>query len=281
MGRAELALATLLVAAGCAGRPPCPPARPVPADAAPFLWEVRSPDGGSVLYLFGTVHVAAAADVPASAWAKLAGAPAFVAELPDLDPETFHRLSRLPAGPGLDQLLAAGDWYDLRDALLGKVREDALRRLRPWYAMSLLTNAEVPPPDVGMDAALSARARRQGARLVFLETWAEQLAALNASVGVADLAAAIHERHEMRCVLRDMLLGYRAGDLAAAQGQLDAAQTDTLLAARNARWLPQLEAVLADGGGFVAVGLGHLTGPRGLPALLAARGYAVRRLARP
>jgi uncharacterized protein YbaP (TraB family) len=54
-------------------------------------------------------------------------------------------------------------------------------------------------------------------------------------------------------------------------------QSEALLAERNRRWLPQIERYLAGGGAFVAVGLGHLLGGAGLPAMLAHAGYAVER----
>jgi uncharacterized protein YbaP (TraB family) len=50
-----------------------------------------------------------------------------------------------------------------------------------------------------------------------------------------------------------------------------------VLAGRNRRWLPQIEHLLDAGGGLVAVGLGHLLGDAGLPALLERAGYRVAR----
>jgi uncharacterized protein YbaP (TraB family) len=48
---------------------------------------------------------------------------------------------------------------------------------------------------------------------------------------------------------------------------------------RNHDWIPKLEPILAGGGAFIAVGADHLTGGRGVIALLAARGYATTRVA--
>jgi uncharacterized protein YbaP (TraB family) len=62
---------------------------------------------------------------------------------------------------------------------------------------------------------------------------------------------------------------------------LDPAYGDRLLAERNRRWAPLIERYLEHGGGFVAVGLGHLLGDGGLPAMLERAGYRVTREAAP
>jgi uncharacterized protein YbaP (TraB family) len=58
---------------------------------------------------------------------------------------------------------------------------------------------------------------------------------------------------------------------------LDPVHGDRLLADRNRRWAPRIERYLEHGGGFVAVGLGHLLGERGLPTMLERAGYRVTR----
>lgn len=276
MLRAALVLVLALTAACGAARPACPIA-PLPP-GPPFLWKVQR-DGGPALWLYGTIHNEGEAAVPAAAWDALETSPRFASELGDLepDPDQLRELARLPRGKGLDFLLPSDDWWELRDALTGVVREDDLRRLRPWYAMSLLTGKFAPSPSPTMDVALAARARRRGLPVDHLETWAEQLPQVADAVGIPDLQEALHARHTMRCDLDRMKTSYEAGDAERMTLHLNVAGSGALVTARNARWLPALEAYLAGGGAFVAVGLSHLLGDGGLPALLAARGYTVTR----
>lgn len=65
--------------------------------------------------------------------------------------------------------------------------------------------------------------------------------------------------------------GYSAAEIAA----LD----DVLLNDRNRDWIPKLETLFANGDVFVVVGADHLIGPRGVIAMLAARGFKTARIA--
>jgi len=270
-------IALALALAACGGAPACP-LPPKPATVQPFLWKAQKADG-PVIWLYGTIHNAGADDVPAAAWAALDSAPALVTELGDTepDPEKTVELARLPSGKGLDQQLPAGDWYDLRDALRGSVKEADLARARPWYAMARLTAKVAPSPSPTMDFAIARRARGKGKPVEALESWEVQLQALAASVTIADLQQAIHERSTMACTLGKMKATYDRGDLPAMTAILVIPQTRALVTERTKAWIPKIEALAAGRGGFVAVGLAHLAGDDGLPALLAAAGYTVAR----
>ena len=271
------ALVAFTTACGSAA-PKCTIDVPRPADPPPFLW--RATKDGTTVWLYGTIHNGGAAEVPPVAWAALVAAPRFASELGTSEPdgERLAELARIESGKTLDHLLPADDWYELRDVLRGTIREDELRRYRPWYAMSRMTAKLAPSPSPTMDFALASRARDAGKPVDALETWHDQLATLAAAVTVDDLRDAIRARKRVACELAGMRAFYVAGDLEAMQKWLAMPNSEQLLGARNRKWLPQIEGYFASGGAFVAVGLGHLIGDANLPALLAERGITVERV---
>lgn len=244
-----------------------------------FLWKVHK-DAGPTLWLFGTVHDLGLDGVPPTALAALDGAPRFASELgtSEADPDVMRELTRQKSGPGIDQTLPPDDWYDLRDTLAGTIKEDALRRVRPWYALILFDQKVSPKAATSMDVDLGKRAKGHKLAVDALESWEEQMKALDQIVTVADLSEAIRARNAMRCEPARLRAAYRTGDLALMMSLLVVDRTaEPLLWARNRAWQPKLEAYLANRGAFVAVGLAHLLGDKGLPAMLAAAGYTVER----
>jgi uncharacterized protein YbaP (TraB family) len=280
LGRSWSALAALVVAAACTAPPPaCPSAAPRAMRAAPLLWRVEG-GGPSVVWLYGTIHDAGAGDVAAAAWPRLDASAVFVSELGADEPDALqlNALARLPWGKVLDQLLPADDWWDLVEAMLGAMSEDELRHARPWFALVRLRSHVARAPRPSMDVAMAEHAAARGIAVEALESWRDQLAALDASVDAADLSRAIRERGAFACQAARLRAAYRAGDVAALTRMLlDPVRGTRLLAERNRRWLPRIERYLARGGGFVAVGLGHLLGQDGVPAMLERAGYRVAR----
>lgn len=273
----------LLALCACAARPaPCPVSAPIAPSGALLLWRV-SKDGGATVWLFGTIHDAGLPAVPPSVLAALAASSRFASELGDNagDEDAMRELSRIERGPGIDQQLASDDWWDLRDALRGKIREDDLRRARPWYALILL-NRQSAPKTESMDVALARAAKAKQLPVDGLETPEDQIRALDRVVTIDDLARAIQTRTTLSCSYAGLLTAYAAGDLATLEPMLVIPRTaEVMLWARNRRWVPAIERYLGDGGGFIAVGLGHLIGDQGLPALLAKAGYSVERSSGP
>jgi uncharacterized protein YbaP (TraB family) len=278
-----LGLAIALAAAtaalsGCGAPAPACALPAAPAEPFAWLWRVQAASGeGPVVWLFGTVHDVDGDDLPRAAWAALERSTVVATELGDLepDPEKLRDVIRLPRGKGLDQQLPTDTWWELRDALRGKIKEAELARVRPWYALSLLTRTMSPPPATPLDEAVVRRAKARGLVVEHLETWEEQLPQVADSVGIPDLIEAIDARKAMRCDLARNRAAYAAGDEAWMMRTFQTERTRPLLGPRNGRWMWRLEGYLKADGAFVAVGIGHLLGDGGLPAMLARAGYRV------
>jgi uncharacterized protein YbaP (TraB family) len=284
IGRQLLALAGAVALAACGTSE-----RDWPAPS-PALWEVTGPDG-SHGWLFGTIHA-----LPDGAeWrtprldAALDDAGVLVVEVAALGDEAaaseaFEAVASSPGLPPLLQRVPAVDRPMLAGALdRAGIDEADLARTESWAAALLIANrARQGEADNGVDRGLLA----QGLPVIGLESHAVQFALFD---GLAEddqavlLAETAREAAEAR---GDRLAeAWLTGDLAVLEREMqrgilaDPELRRVLLTARNAAWAERVAGLLAaQRRPFVAVGAAHLLGDEGLPALLAGRGYTVRRI---
>lgn len=286
---ALLALLASLLLAGC-GREASPP----PAPGAPALWVVEDAEGRTAGWLFGAIHAlpdGARWRTPALDRAA-AAAGVLLVEVRDLDPKRiaaeFERLARDRPGPPLAARLNPVAQRELAELL---AREGmAARRfdgLETWAAaLALAQFGDAMKARNGVDRALLASFVGKPVRE--LEGAADQLAIFDALPEAdqrAMLAAVIAEQDRAETDPIALARAWLAGDTArmarlVRTGLLaEPALYEALLAKRNRAWLKGIIPLLNQGQRpLVAVGTAHLLGPDGLPALLTARGYAVRRI---
>lgn len=263
-------------------------------------WRVTDPDGGT-LYLVGTVHAARPDFYPLppalDAAFEDAEVLALEVDMSTLDPSAVARFTRghgyLGAKTTLDQLVAPDDWQRVADwgRKLG-VGSEKLKRMKPWLAAVTLVSLEMQrhglDPGLGMERHFAARAAERGMPMVGLETLEEQLTALaglTMDTQVAFLESSLATTEEFTASLDEIIGSWRDGDAARLAKVLDESYAgadevyEAVMRARNIRWLPKVEAMLAsDRTHLVAVGSLHLVGGDGLVELLAARGHTVEPL---
>lgn len=285
------------VLAGCAPDP-------LPARAA--LWEVTAQEvtGQEVTaqgltgrgWLFGTIH---ALPQPAD-WqtpivkAALEQSDLLVLEVaqPGDDGATQRIYAQLAHSPGQAPLAARVSPH-LRPALSRLLKSHGLSEQdfateESWAAAIHLSQLAQPQMDSdnGIDRALRIAAKAKpvaelegaAAQLRIFDSLPpdDQRALLDAAVTGADQAAADAER---------LTQAWRTGDMAVIaretnRGLLsDPELRAALFTQRNVAWGRQVAQMISQGRQpFVAVGAAHMAGPDGLPALLAAQGYRVRRI---
>lgn len=265
---------------------------PKPQGANPALWEAQGPHGEKA-WLFGTIH---SSDKPL-AWRTPAVAQAMeqsdtiMVEVANLADEadvaaTFARLAKSERQPPLSQRVSPNERPALA-ALLRKAgyRDGDFAAMDTWAAALTLAHAGADEEDArnGVDRAVIASA---GAKpVVELEGAKQQLDLFDAlpEAEQRDLLGAV--ALEAARSDADLAANWRSGDMAAIEKETrrgllaDPELREALFTARNSAWADKLVAHMRSGHlPFVAVGAAHMAGPQGLPAMLANRGYTVRRV---
>jgi uncharacterized protein YbaP (TraB family) len=271
---------------------------PVRADtiATPALWHVQSSQGD--VYLLGSVHILP----PQVQWRSpavrtaIGRADIFVFEVPQ-DDTTIGKLQQLiaakgylPTGQSLRQQVrpALRPDYDAALAASG-LPPSGVDRMRPWLAGLQIMFAQIAKQnfsvDNGVDRQLAAEAAKAGKPIRYLETIEEQFALLapdDRALEMEEFEAGLSDLRDVIAEVQPMVDAWSKGDVQALDeminGELEKfpAARKALLDDRNQAWLPKIRAMLGEKRTFfIAVGAGHLTGAKGLPALLRKAGYRV------
>ena len=264
--------------------------------ATPSLWHVKGSAGEA--YIFGSVHVLP----PGLEWQTqqirraLGRSDIYVFEVPQ-DEKAVAELQGLiqekgflPPGQSLRGLLqpAARTDYDAAVAAAG-LPPAAVDHDRPWLAGIQLMFGQMTrlhfDRDTGVESVLTDIATRQNKPMRYLETIPEQfklLAPDDDTLELEEFESGLKDLSDLTAELDPMIRAWGRGDQASLDklinGDLDQfpQARKELLDDRNARWVPKIEAMLKEKHVFfITVGAGHLTGPKGVPALLRQAGYKV------
>ncbi len=265
----------------------------------PLLWKAEK-DAGTV-YLLGSFHVLKPSDYPLAPAVEAAYSDAekVLFEVPPsamASPElaaTAQRYAKFDDGRTLRSVLQPDTTAKLQRFLGSEAALAAADVYEPWYmSMNLAVMALMQAgfdPTKGLDLHLMQRSAKDAKPTAGLETVEDQLRALDATPLAEQekgLADALKSMPELRSKIDELHAQWRAGDAAAMDTGLagemrrDTPESYRLLnVERNQRWLPQVEALLAEKNDhLVVVGSLHLLGKDGLVEQLAARGVRVERV---
>jgi len=268
--------------------------------ANPALWLVHSSAGSA--YLFGSIHLLP----PNIDWHSqpvqqaIEASDVFVFEAPLGDSGTkqstafVQAYGMLPAETALPSLLDETARRDYRAAIaLAHISPDRLVHLRPWLA-ALVMEVQLAEtmhysPDSGVDRQVWNYVTAQKKPVETLETVDEQLKLLmpkNDKLELDEFDASMKELNTEANGIGALVDAWKDGRMGEVARLMNAGLKSTpgamklLIDDRNARWVTRISAMLAQHHTyFITVGAGHIAGPRGLPALLAAKGYRVEQIA--
>lgn len=268
----RLGLALLLCALALPGR----------ADSALHcLWELHGKH--NTVYLLGSIHVLRAQDYPlAPAVLKAyADSKSLLMEInlgdidaADLQSEMLSS-AMLPEGSNLAQILGP-QRYAHAASLAHDVGVDlaTFDQFAPWFAAEAISQLQLM--ELGFDAQSGVemyfleRARNDGKSIAGLETVHDQIAlfeGLAMNEQAEYLVSSLEQAHDLPKEVSDMVRAWQRGDTAWFESQMktefgrDPALYQSVLAARNRKWTPKIEALLNDDKNYlVIVGTGHLVG---------------------
>ncbi|MBW2373453.1 MAG: TraB/GumN family protein [Deltaproteobacteria bacterium] len=296
---AAIAATLLLAISGCATLLPQRYALEI---SHALLWRATPPTAASgELVLLGSIHAGSEALELApslDAWWRTTHTLAVEVDVAGLsDAETGAAILRRGTllASTLPEQVSPDTWRALvAFALAHEVDPIAFAHARPWMAAMMVE--EITLEDAGMrnefgvEAALVARARREGRPVESLETLDEQFELF------ARLPDAVQEQYlvdalspDAPAAMLNFLALWKRGDAAALDAQI-ASDTrpemkpfyDAVFFQRNRRMAERLTEWARDGKPrFVVVGAGHTVGEGSLPALLAEAGWSVERIEGP
>jgi uncharacterized protein YbaP (TraB family) len=301
--RLRLALLWLVCWAGCGRAPELAQrdaARAQQAAPPPGLFLYAVQRDGRVSHLLGTIHLGFGFDevLTQQARERFARSKQVITET-ELTTDSAARLMRaalLPPEQSLEQMLGAQSWQKLQARLGTQLPGAVLTHLRPWLPAVLLGIDDLkhaldqlrPGKSAHMmDLELTQQARSAGKSVRHLESVDEQIALFAEIPGEEQLSELNHAlSSDSALQSRALVEAFASGDERALSSALfDAEQVarapgfyKVVLFERNAHWLPVLEAAIAQGDAFVAVGAAHLLGDNGLLSELRQRGYAISRV---
>ncbi len=279
-----------------------PSHEPAYVPPVPLLWKVSDHD--NAIYLLGSFHLLKDSDYPLSIDIDQAFAAA--------DTLVFEIAPEQLDDPATGQQFLAAAAYDngqtLSEVLPPRLREKLHRLLarqggtiarvdayEPWFVnLSLLMGLAQSlgfSAELGLDRHLMARAEAAGKSTAGLETFEDQMRALDSTpmaeqiVGLKDF---LDHPQEMPGMLDELHQAWRDGDIAdlnqltRIEMQEKTPETYRIVnVERNDAWLPQLQAMLEATSGddvLVVVGALHLLGDDGVVEKLRDEGYAVERI---
>src|ERR1700722_2592426 len=253
------------------------------------LWELHGKH--NTVYLLGSIHVLRLSDYPlppvmleAYGHANAVIMEVNLEEIASAEVQSEMLTSAiLPDGKTLPDVLGQ-QRYGRADALAHEVGVElsAFDQFAPWFAAEAISQLQLTQlgfqPEAGVEMYFMERARTDGKSVAGLETVHDQISLFQnmpLDTQAAYLISSLEQAHDLPKEVDSMVQAWQHGDTHWFANQLqselgrDPRLYESVLAARNRKWIPKIEALLNDDKNYlVIVGTGHLVGQGSVIELL-------------
>jgi len=259
------------------------------------LWELHGKH--NTVYILGSIHVLRPSDYPLAPAVLHAYSDAnsilMEVNLAEIDAQRMQTelltSARLPDGKTLQGIMGDAR-YKRAQVLAQEVGVDVgiFDAFAPWFAAEAISQLQLQQlgfqPKSGVEMFFLDRARADGKSVEGLETVHDQIAlfdGLSMDEQANYLISSLEEAHDLPKEVDAMVHAWANGDTQWFGDQLkseigrDPKLYDSVLVARNRKWVPKIEALLNEDKNYlVIVGTAHLVGQGSVIALLKKDGIA-------
>ena len=245
------------------------------------LWELHGKH--NTVYLLGSIHVLRPSDypLPAAVLEAYGNSKSLVMEV-NLDEigegsvqSEMLASAALAEGRTLPDVLGA-ERYARASALAREagVELSMFDQFAPWFAAEAISQLQLSQlgfkPESGVEMYFMEKARSDGKSVAGLETAHDQIALfqnMSLDTQAEYLLSSLEQAHDLPAEVDSMVRAWQHGDTRWFADEMkselgrDPRLYDSVLSARNRKWLPKIEALLeGDKNTLVIVGTGHLVG---------------------
>jgi uncharacterized protein YbaP (TraB family) len=245
------------------------------------LWELHGKH--NTVYLLGSIHVLRPSDypLPPTVLEAYRDAKSLLMEV-NLEEISSAQVQAemlgsavLPEGKTLPVVLGSAR-YGRADVLAHEVGVELslFDQFAPWFAAEAISQLQLTQlgfqPESGIEMYFMERARTDGKSVAGLETVHDQISLfqnMSLDTQAQYLVSSLEQAHDLPKEVDSMVRAWQRGDTQWFANQLqselgrDPKLYQSVLVARNRKWLPKIEALLNDDKNYlVIVGTGHLVG---------------------
>ena len=254
------------------------------ADAQSLLWKIDAGTLKSPSYIYGTIHIKdkRVFQIDKKVFEALEGCSivATEVELNSANLAGFAQRLMLPEGKTLKNIFKPDEYNLIKNAIEKETGLDMtqLDRMKPFALLSIAMNSQLNNEmEVTIDEMFYNEARKEGKKIVGLETLEEQLEILE-KIPNAYVIDYFENMSKVKEDIEEIITDYCRADLnhllyLMQKDKAMATMEKQLITIRNKRMTGRIIPLVTGQPTFIAVGAGHLPGKKGILSLLEKKGY--------